>query len=74
MTKKTKYVIDDPKPGYITKISPKPLKAVELPYYPELEPLKKYYKRVSKKKKEQVKVKVRRNPVLFLLNIKIHFK
>ena len=52
MTKKTKYVIDDPKPGYITKISPKPLKAVELPYYPELEPLKKYYKRVSKKKNQ----------------------
>jgi len=70
MTKKTKYILDDPKPGYITKISPKPLKAVELPYYPELEPLKKYYKRVSKKKNRTGKGKSKKKPSIVSIKYK----
>ena len=46
----------------------KPLKAVELPYYPELEPLKNIIRESQKRKIELVKVKVRRN--LLFLNIK----
>ena len=52
-TASTKYILDEPSEGFITKITPKPKTKLELPYYPELEPLKKYFKRVRVVSKKQ---------------------
>ena len=45
--KDTKYVLDSPKKGQLTKITPMPTEKLELPYYPAHQKLKKYYRKAS---------------------------
>lgn len=47
--KKTKFLLDKPKKGFITKISPMPHKTLKLPYRPSENKIKKYIKSKSKK-------------------------
>lgn len=61
---KTKYILDSPKKGYISKITPMPSGELKLPYYPELQKLKKYYtqKRVLTRKGKYKTKLVRARP------------
>ena len=43
----TKYIVDSPKKGMLTKINPLPKEKLELPYYPVHQKLKKYYRKES---------------------------
>lgn len=45
--KKTTYIVDYPKKGKLTKITPMPKRKVELPYYPAHKKLKNFLKRES---------------------------
>jgi hypothetical protein len=61
-TKKTKYILDSPKKGFITKIYPLPIDDVKFPYMPAEHAIKKYsrfdnnlLKKIKKKTKKKVK-------------------
>jgi len=69
-TKKTKYILDSPKKGFITKIYPLPTEDVKFPYMPAEHAIKKYsrfdnnvLKKIKKKTKKKFK-KVRHKNIL----------
>ena len=66
----TKYIIDSPKKGLITKITPLPKGKLELPYYPELQQLKKYYRKVSSGKSKKLTSKSGKRQTSRLVRIK----
>lgn len=45
--RETKYILDSPKKGMLTKINPLPKEKLELPYYPAHQKLKQYFRKES---------------------------
>lgn len=45
--RETKYILDSPKKGMLTKINPLPKEKMELPYYPAHQKLKQYFRKES---------------------------
>ena len=65
----TKYIVDSPKKGMLTKINPLPKEKLELPYYPAHQKLKKYYRKESsvKTKKNGKTVTKKKSKIIKLL-------
>jgi hypothetical protein len=57
----TKYILDSPKKGMLTKINPLPIEKLELPYYPAHQKLKNYYRKESGVKTKKKGKTVTRN-------------